>query len=133
MNIIFCLDDYSQGSPVDPPPKPTESLLTIITNPAFWQVQQLAFDSHAYFTTLKTTNMGRSVVYTPVITSTQEVLCGNLPFSLSLTSKAGVVCVAGQQTKGKGTVCTYRMLYMYVHTICAYTCTLYKCHLLHKC
>ena len=105
VDILFCQADYSQGSPVDPPRKPTELLLTVITSPASWQVEQLSFDVGAYFSALTTNNMGRSLVYTPVITSTQEVLCGNLPFTLSLTAKAGVVCVAGQQTKGKGTVC----------------------------
>ena len=105
VDILFCQDDYSQGSPVDPPPHSTESLLSTITRPASWQVKQLSFDADVYFAFLKTTNMGRCVLYAPVMTSTHALLCGNLPFSLSLSSKAGVICVAGQQTKGKGTMC----------------------------
>ena len=116
VDLLFCQDDYSQGSPVDPPPESSESLLTVITSPASWQVKQVSFDADAYFTALKTTNMGRCLLYTPVITSTQVVLCGNLPFSLSLSAKAGVVWVAEKQTKGKGT------LSVCIHSTCTCTC-----------
>lgn len=102
VDLLFCQDNYSQGSSVDPLPNSTESLLTVVTNPASWQIKQLNFDGHTYFAALTTINMGRSLVYAPVMTSTQEVLSGNLPFSLGLTTQAGVVCVAGQQTKGRG-------------------------------
>ena len=114
VDVLVCQDDYSQGSPVDPPLKATESLLTVISNPASWQIEQLSFDIDAYFTALKTIDMGRTLLYTPVITSTQVVLCGNLPFSLSLTSKAGVVCVAGQQTKGRG-MCTLACMHACIY------------------
>ena len=91
------------GSSVDgfpPPPQPSE--LAIVTNPAEWQIKNLSFNFLEYFELLKTQTLGRSVLYTPVIASTQTLFTGNIPFCSALTPDMGVVSVAGQQTKGKG-------------------------------
>ena len=65
-------------------------------------MRNLSFDFLEYFKLLKTRDMGRSVLYTPVIASTQTLFTGNLPFCSALTQEMGVVSVAAQQTKGKG-------------------------------
>ena len=95
--------NFEDGSSVDgfpPPPQPSE--IAIVTNPAEWQVRSLSFNSLKYFELLKTRTLGRSVLYTPVISSTQTLFTGNVPFCSALTPDMGVVSVAGQQTKGKG-------------------------------
>ena len=104
MSARLITTDFEQdGSSVDgfpPPPQPSE--LAIVTNPAEWQVGSLSFNFLEYFELLKTQILGRSVLYTPVISSTQTLFTGNVPFCSALTSDMGVISVAGQQTKGKG-------------------------------
>ncbi len=92
----------SEGTPVDPFPSPSPSSISVFTRPAQWQLGGLAFDFDSYFSHLKTAHLGRTVFYTPVIASTQTVFTGNVPFCNALTSDYGLVCVAGQQTQGKG-------------------------------
>ena len=103
MSARLITTNFEEGTSVDgfpPPPKSTE--LAIFTNPAQWQVRSLSFDCLEYFELLKTKDLGRSVLYTPVIASTQTLFTGNLPFCSALTQEMGVVSVAAQQTKGKG-------------------------------
>ena len=100
---LITIDFEQDGSSVDgfpPPPRPSE--LAIVTNPAEWQVRSLSFNFLEYFELLKTQILGRSVLYTPVISSTQTLFTGNVPFCSALMSDMGVISVAGQQTKGKG-------------------------------
>lgn len=104
MSARLITTNFEDGSSVDgfpSPPQPSE--LAILTNPAKWQIRSLSFDFLEYFKLLKTQNLGRSVLYTPVITSTQTLFTGNVPFCSALTPDMGVVSVAAQQTKGKGT------------------------------
>ena len=103
MSAHLITTDFEDGTPVDgfpPPPGPKE--LAVLTNPATWQVNSLSFDFLEYFKLLKTKDMGRSVLYTPVIGSTQTLFTGNFPVCSALTQEMGVVSVAAQQTKGKG-------------------------------
>lgn len=74
----------------------------MITSPAQWQLQGLPFSREEYFSRLETRELGRTVLYTPVITSTQLPFTGNLTFCQALTQEMGVVWVAAQQTQGKG-------------------------------
>ena len=103
MSARLITTNFEEGTSVDgfpSPPGPSE--LAILTNPAKWQVRSLQFDFLEYFKLLKTKDLGRSVLYTPVIASTQTLFTGNIPFSSALTPEMGVVSVAAQQTKGKG-------------------------------
>ena len=103
MSARLITTDFEDGTSVDGfPPPPESSELAIFTNPARWQLRNLSFDFLEYFKLLKTKDMGRSVLYTPVIASTQTLFTGNLPFCSALTQEMGVVSVAAQQTKGKG-------------------------------
>lgn len=101
-DVVLVLTDYTRSTPVDPPPPPTLTSLTIITRPAKWQLDAVSFDFESYQERLKTATLGRTLLYTSIITSTQSLLAGNIPFCNSLPSELGVVCVAGQQTRGKG-------------------------------
>ena len=100
-SLHFISTDNSQGSPVDLP-KPMTSDFTVITQPDPMQVKNLPFSSEEYFQELKTRELGRTLLYTPVITSTQLPFTGNMSFCHALQSEMGVVWVARQQTKGKG-------------------------------
>ena len=103
MNLRLIANDFSKlGTPVDPLPQPSSSNLTVIARPAKWQLRSLPFDSDLYFEHLQTAYLGRTVLYTPVISSTQTVFTGNVTFRNALTTQLGVVCVAAQQTQGKG-------------------------------
>ena len=84
--------------------QPSLSELTVVTNPAPWQLHGLPFSCDRYFQELRTREMGRSLLHTPVITSTQLPFMGNLTFCQALRPEMGVVWVAAQQTKGKGNV-----------------------------
>ena len=95
-------DLSSEGTPVDPFPPPSGSSLSVFTRPAKWQLNRLPFDFDSYFNHLKTAHLGRSLLYTPVITSTQTVFAGNVPLCTALTPDLGVICVAAQQTQGRG-------------------------------
>ena len=98
--------NFEEGSSVDGfPPLPQSSEVAIVTNPAKWQISGLSFNSLEYFEQLKTQTLGRSVLYSPVTTSTQTMFTGNVPFCSALTPDMGVVSLAGQQTKGKGQHC----------------------------
>ena len=106
MSARLITTNFEDGSPVDgfpSTPQPTE--LAILTSPAKWQLRSLSFDFLEYFKLLKTKNLGGSILYTPVITSTQTLFTGNLPFCSALMPEMGVVSVAAQQTKGKGQWC----------------------------
>ena len=61
----------------------------------------MEFDVGKYFGALQTTRLGRVLLYTPVITSTQTVFTGNTTFTFA-SCESGVICSAGQQTRGKG-------------------------------
>lgn len=126
MSVRLITTNFEEGSSVDGfPSLPQPSELAILTNPAKWQVRSLSFDFLEYFKLLKTQNLGRSVLYTPVITSTQTLFTGNLPFCSALTPDMGVVSVATQQTKGKGKQCFVRLL-MRKWIKCGYM-RLYQC------
>ena len=103
MSLQLIFNDFSKlGTPVDPLPLPSSSNLTVIARPAKWQLHSLPFDSDLYFEHLRTAHLGRTVLHTPVISSTQTVFTGNVTFCNALTTQLGVVCVAAQQTQGKG-------------------------------
>ena len=102
MDIQLIETDFSRGTPVDPLPQPAPNQLCVVVRPAQWQLQSVSFEFEEYFRHLRTAHLGRTVLHTPVISSTQTVFSGNVPFCSSLTSELGVVCVAGQQTRGKG-------------------------------
>ncbi len=102
VSLEFLTTDYTLGTPVDHAPSPSPSKLTVVARPAPWQLQQLPFHPEEYFGRLETRELGRTVLYTPVITSTQLPFTGNLTFAQSLERERGVVWVATQQTKGKG-------------------------------
>ena len=87
------------GSPL---PVPTAHHLCVITTPTQQQLNAISFDFQLYFSLLKTATLGRTVLYTPIISSTQTVFTGNLPFADSLPASLGTVCVAGRQTNGIG-------------------------------
>ena len=105
MSLRFITHDYTLGTPVDMPPSPSASELTVVTSPAPWQVKQLPFSSQVYFRQLQTRELGRVLLHTPVITSTQLPFTGNLSFCQALGADLGLVWVAAQQTRGKG-VCS---------------------------
>lgn len=102
LSLEFLTTDYTQGTPVDHTPSPSPSQMTIITRPAHWQLQHAPFSQEEYFEALETRELGRTVLYTPVITSTQLPFTGNMGFAQCLQREMGVVWVASQQTKGKG-------------------------------
>lgn len=103
MDLQLIPHDFSKlGTPVDPLPQPSAKNLTVVARPARWQLHSLPFNPDIYFEHLKTAHLGRTVLYTPVISSTQTVFTGNVMFCNTLTSQMGVVCVAAQQTQGKG-------------------------------
>ena len=95
-------DEDSEGSSVDPPPSPAVDKVVLLTRPSERQLRSLEFDTSQYMKYLRTGHMGRTLLYTPVIGSTQTMLTGNMPFSLALKTDMGVVCAAGQQTRGRG-------------------------------
>lgn len=102
LSLVFISTDYSIGTPVDDPQRPSTSELTVITNPAPWQLKSLPFSPAEYFQRLETSELGRTLLHTPVITSTQLPFMGNDTFCQMLTQQMGVVWVAAQQTQGKG-------------------------------
>ena len=111
ISLQLISNDFSKlGTPVDPLPQPSSSNLTVIARPAKWQVRSLPFDLDLYFEHLRTAHLGQTVLYTPVISSTQTVFTGNVTFCDALTTQLGVVCVAAQQTQGKGEVMFYDVL-----------------------
>jgi hypothetical protein len=105
ISLRFLTTDYNLGTPVDDVVQPSTCELTVITNPAPWQLNSLSFSSNEYFRELRTREMGQSLLHTPVITSTQLPFMGNLRFCQALRPEMGVVWVAAQQTKGKGSIC----------------------------
>jgi len=103
MSLRLIEHDFRSGTSVDPPPKPHPSSQTLITNPGKWQLDSLPFNTDSYFDHLRSNHLGRTLLYTEVITTTQSLFTSNMAFSEALTQDMGVVNVAGQQTKGKGT------------------------------
>ena len=104
-------DIATEGTPVDPLPEPTRSCLSVLTRPAKWQLDRVQFCFKEYFDHLRTAYLGRTVLCTPVVSSTQTFFTGNMPFCTALKSELGVVCVAGQQTQGKGQYHSYGKVY----------------------
>ena len=102
VSLHLISNDFSKWTPIDDLPRPSNSELTIITRPAPWQLKTLPFSSVAYFSELKTREIGKTVLHTPVITSTMLPFTGNLAFYQGLSSEMGVVWLAAQQTQGKG-------------------------------
>ena len=103
MDIELVLTDMtSEGTPVDPLPQPAADKIVLLTNPSHLQLQSIGFDTSQYMKCLQTAFLGRALIYTPIIGSTQTMLTGNMPFCTALKTDIGVVCAAGQQTKGKG-------------------------------
>ena len=92
----------SEGSSVDPLPCPAVNKVVLLTKPSQIQLHGVGFDISQYMRCLRTGHLGRTLLYTLVIGSTQTMLTGNLPFSLALKTDMGVVCAAGQQTQGRG-------------------------------
>ncbi len=99
---LITTDMSSEGTPVDPFPSPSPTSISVFTRPAKWQLERLRFDVDGYFGHLKTAQLGRTVLYTPVIASTQTVFTGNMSLCNAVTCDHGVTCVASQQTQGKG-------------------------------
>lgn len=91
-----------QDASVDATPVPSANRLCVITRPTHRQLSMLLFDFQLYFSLLKTAALGRTVLYSPVMSSTQNVFSGNLSFANLLPQALGTICVAEQQTKGKG-------------------------------
>ena len=89
----------TKGTEDTPPPSP--SYISILTNPPAKMIEQMEFNLSQYYETLHTTRLGQVVLYTPVIASTQSVFTGNIKFATT-ASTSGVICIAGQQTQGKG-------------------------------
>lgn len=112
-SLRFITTDYNLGTPVDDVAQPSLSELTVITRPAPWQLNGLPFSHEMYFQGLRTREMGRTLLHTPVITSTQLPFMGNLTFCQALRPEAGVVWVAAQQTKGKGRVSLQQIVKCY--------------------
>ena len=102
MSLRLIEHNYQSGTPVDSAPFPTHSEMALITLPARWQLEAQPFNFSEYFDRLHTTSLGRTVLYTAVIPSTQTLFTGNIEFCNALTTDMGVVSVAGQQTRGKG-------------------------------
>lgn len=63
-------DEYG-GVPVDS--CPGESRLCILEDPKDGELVGILFDRQSYFAELKTKYLGRTLLYTPVITSTQTL------------------------------------------------------------
>ena len=104
MDVELITPDLAEGTPVDAHPMPSPKRLCIFTGPAHCQLGRLPFDFELYFSLLGTTKLGRTVLYTPVISSTQTAFTGNTRFSQSIPPTLGLASVAGQQTQGKGNV-----------------------------
>ncbi len=120
IELIPATGEHSlQDPPLGSLPMPTARCLCIFTRPTEAQLRAVSFDSQLYFSLLKTDTLGRTVLCTSVISSTQNVFTGNLTFAQALPNSLGTVCVAQQQTKGKGRYLLY-IMYMYVSYICAY-------------
>lgn len=103
MDVELITADMSKGTPVDAhPASPSPQRLCIFARPAHWQLSALPFDFQLYFSLLQTSTLGRTILYTPVISSTQTAFTGNTKFAHSIPSILGVASVAGQQTQGKG-------------------------------
>lgn len=102
LSLRFLTADYNLGTPVDETAQPSTSELTVVTTPAPWQLSNLPFSCAEYFQRLQTRELGRTLLHTPVITSTQLPFMGNMTFCQALRPEMGVVWVAAQQTKGKG-------------------------------
>ena len=120
---LITSDPAIEGSSVDPPPTPTPKRIILVTRPLEAELQDLEFDVAQYKRLLCTGHLGRTLLFTPVIGSTQTMLTGNLPFARALGAEMGVVCVAGQQTQGRGTAITKHML-------CHWSCGIMPIHLL---
>ena len=99
---LVCTNMTTEGTPVDPLPSPAVNKIVLLTRPSAAQLQDVKFDTAQYMRCLRTGLLGRTLLYTPVIGSTQTMLTGNVPFCLALQTDMGVVCAAGQQTRGKG-------------------------------
>ena len=105
--VLIGTDSAREGSSVDPPPTPTVNKIVLHTRPSDEQLQELGFNTSQYTRWLNTGHLGRILLYTPVIGSTQTMLTGNMPFSLALKPEMGMVCAAGQQTQGRGIYMVY--------------------------
>lgn len=95
-------DAASEGSSVDPHPTPATNKIVLLTRPSATELEELKFDFAQFTHWLQNRYLGKTLLYTPVIGSTQTMLTGNMPFSLAMKSDIGLVCVAGQQTQGRG-------------------------------
>ena len=110
---LVTTDVSKEGSSVDPLPIPTVNKIVLLTSPSEVQLrEEVEFDVPQYIRWLCTGFLGRTLLYTPVIGSTQTMLTGNTAFSMALKPNMGVVCAAGQQTKGIG-------IYKKIRTPCA--------------
>lgn len=122
---IVDTDEMSEGSSVDPLPCPAANKIVLLTRPSEAQLNNLEFDVAQYMRCLRTGHLGRTLLYTAVIGSTQTMLTGNLPFSMALKTGMGVVCVARQQTQGRGiwiaTLCLTFSRY-FISFVCMYYC-----------
>ncbi len=102
VSLRLLANDFGKETPVDDLPRPSDTQFTIITRPAKWQIDNLPFSMDDYFAELKTREIGRTLLHTPVITSTQLPFTTNMSFCQTLSSEMGVAWVAAQQTRGKG-------------------------------
>ena len=99
---LVMTDMAREGTPVDPLPEAAANKIVLLTNPSHLQLESIGFDASQYMKCLQTAYLGWALIYTPIIGSTQTILTGNMPFCTALKTDMGVVCAAGQQTKGKG-------------------------------
>ena len=104
VSTVVHTDDYSLGTPVDPPEESSETRSVVIARPSEEQLDSLEFNHKMFFSCLKTRNIGWSLLIGPVVTSTQTFFTGNIPLSTRLPSDSGIIFVAGQQTKGRGSL-----------------------------
>ena len=102
VTAVFSTDDYTLGSPVDPIESTTDTRTVVIAKPSQCQLDSLDFNYKNFFDCLKTKHLGRCMLLGAVVTSTQTFFTGNVPLCLRLSSDSGLIFVAGQQTRGRG-------------------------------
>ena len=102
VSAVMIMDDYTLGTPVDPPEDTTETRSVIVARPRQEQIDSLGFCTQKFFNYLKTKCLGRCLLVGPVVTSTQTFFTGNFPLTSKIPQDSGLLFVAGQQTKGRG-------------------------------
>ncbi|XP_022803242.1 biotin--protein ligase-like [Stylophora pistillata] len=81
-------------------PNATEEKLPVICQGE--NSKAVTFNWSTYQKCLSTKVLGKVVLYTDIITSTQTVFDGNYTFTSNIPEDLGIVVIAGQQVKGQG-------------------------------